>query len=209
MSDQAPHRQPAVEHGVDPAVDPPHVHVRTVAELFRKHNRALVSLLAARMHSVEEAKEVAQEAYVKLLQLDRPGTVSLLQAYLFRTACNLALDRMRQRTVRTRLLHEHAAELFEETSRPDELLEARALVDDELRLLQVSLNELPEKCRRTFLLYRLDGLDQQTLARRVGITERMVRYYVAYAMKYCRLRMGGVSAAEARNLLKRSAREAV
>jgi RNA polymerase sigma factor (sigma-70 family) len=208
MSEQAPQRQQPASPAGDSAVERPHIDVDTVAALFRKHNRSLVSLLAARLHSVEEAKEVAQEAYVKLLQLDRPGTVSLLQAYLFRTACNLALDRMRQRTARTRLLHEHAADLFESSSRPEQLLEARALVDDELRLLQTSLGELSEKCRRTFLLYRLEGLDQQTLADRVGITERMVRYYISYAMKYCRLRMSGTRPEAARDLLKRTAKGA-
>lgn len=217
MIEQAPYSAPvdgpadeaAAESGGEAAADAPHVHVRTIAELFRTCNRSLVSLLAARLRSVEEAKEVAQEAYVKLLQLDQPGTVSILQAYLFRTACNLALDRMRQRTARARLLHEHAAELFEElNSGPQELLEARALADDELRLLQASLDELPEKCRRTFLLYRLEGLDQQTLASRVGVTERMVRYYISYAMKYCRLRMGGVTPEAARERLKRTTREA-
>jgi RNA polymerase sigma-70 factor (ECF subfamily) len=185
-----------------------HVHAQTVAELFRKYNRSLVSLLAARLHSVEEAREVAQEAYVRLLQLDQPGTVSLLQAYLFRTACNLAVDRVRQRSTHARLLNEHAAEVFEDRAVPEEAIETRALAGDELRMLQTSLGELSEKCRRTFLLYRLEGLEQQDIARRVGITQRMVRYYTSYALKYCRLRMGGVPAELARDRLKRITKEA-
>ncbi len=183
-------------------------HARTVAELFRKCNRSLVSLLAARLHSVEEAKEIAQEAYVKLLQLDRPGTISILQAYLFRTACNLAVDRVRQRTTHDRLLSEHATELVDELGGPGEPLETRTLAEDQLRALQTSIDELSEKCRRTFLLYRLEGLDQQTIGRRLGITQRMVRYYTSYALKYCRLRTGGLTAEEARHRLKRQRWEA-
>src|SRR5688572_16171523 len=108
--------------GGEPVADNSHsqVHAQTVAELFRKYNRSLVSLLAARLHSVEEAREVAQEAYVKLLQLDQPGTVSLLQAYLFRTACNLAVDRVRQRSTHSRLLNEHATEVFDDSSSADD-----------------------------------------------------------------------------------------
>jgi RNA polymerase sigma-70 factor (ECF subfamily) len=184
-----------------------HAHARTVAELFRKYNRSLVSLLAARLHSVEEAREVAQEAYVKLLQLDRPGAVSLLQAYLFRTACNLAVDRVRQRSTHARLFNEHAAEIFDEVAGAQEAIETRALAGEELRMLQTSLSELSEKCRRTFLLYRLEGLEQQDIARRVGITQRMVRYYTSYALKYCRLRMGGVPAEDTRDRLKRITKE--
>ena len=40
------------------------VHAEAVAQLFREHNRSLVSYLAMRLRSLQEAKEVAQEAYV-------------------------------------------------------------------------------------------------------------------------------------------------
>jgi len=40
----------------------------TIAHLFHEHNRALVGYLRARLRSEQEAKEVAQEAYVRLLQ---------------------------------------------------------------------------------------------------------------------------------------------
>ena len=55
-----------------------------VGRLFREHNRSLVSYLAMRLRSVQEAKEVAQEAYVRVLQLQEPGAVSFLRAYLFK-----------------------------------------------------------------------------------------------------------------------------
>lgn len=70
-----------------------------VSQLFRDHNRLLVGYLTSRLRSEQEAKEVAQEAYVRLLQLQDPGTSSLLRAYLFKTATNLAIDRLRHRRV--------------------------------------------------------------------------------------------------------------
>ncbi len=39
-----------------------------VSHLFREHNRVLVGYLTGRLRSEQEAKEVAQEAYVRLLQ---------------------------------------------------------------------------------------------------------------------------------------------
>ena len=44
-----------------------------VSELFREHNRMLVGYLRSRLGSEQEAKEVAQEAYVRVLQLHEPG----------------------------------------------------------------------------------------------------------------------------------------
>jgi len=39
-----------------------------IARLFREHNRALVLYLASRFKDVQSAREVAQEAYVRLLR---------------------------------------------------------------------------------------------------------------------------------------------
>src|SRR5882757_2706582 len=71
-----------------------------LARLFEEHNASLVQLLRAKLRSDQEARDVAQEAYVRLLQLDRIGTVSYLRSYLFRTALNIATDRLRSTTVR-------------------------------------------------------------------------------------------------------------
>jgi len=44
-----------------------------VSYLFREHNRVLVGYLTARLKSEQEAKEVAQEAYVRLLHCKSPA----------------------------------------------------------------------------------------------------------------------------------------
>src|ERR1700726_5118425 len=68
-----------------------------VAErLFRDHDGALIRFLRGRVGSRNEALEVAQEAYVRLLSLDQPGAVSYLRAFLFKTAANIAIDRRRR-----------------------------------------------------------------------------------------------------------------
>lgn len=87
-------------------------HRDAVNQLFRQHNRALVSFLLARLRSEQEARDVAQEAYVRLLQLDRPGAISFLRGYLFRIAANLSIDRLRHRVIREQV----TVELFEELS---------------------------------------------------------------------------------------------
>jgi RNA polymerase sigma factor (sigma-70 family) len=164
-----------------------------VSHLFREHNRVLVRYLTARLWSEQEAKEVAQEAYLRLLQLQKPGNPALLRAYLFKTAANIAIDRLRHRTVRNRV--EKQAELFEDLSA------ARAEADDPAKQwlarertdqLLSYLRELPLKCRQVINLHRLEGMPQHEVAVRLGFSERMVRRYITYAMVYCHLRLDGV-----------------
>ena len=68
-------------------------HAQRISRLFSEHNESLIQFLATRLRSVQEAKEVAQEAYVRLLSLEDSGAVSFLRAFLFKTAANLAVDR--------------------------------------------------------------------------------------------------------------------
>ena len=170
-----------------------------VSELFREHNRVLVGYLRSRLGSLQEAKEVAQEAYVRVLQLHEPGTPGLLRAYLFKTAANLAIDRLRHRRVRQR--SEDQPELFEELNTahgelddPAEQLLAREQADRLLRILQ----ELPSKCQQVMNLHRFEGISQRDVSMRLGISERMVRRYVTYAMVYCHLRMDGMGVDQVR-----------
>jgi RNA polymerase sigma-70 factor (ECF subfamily) len=173
--------------------------VAAVSELFREHNRVLVGYLTSRLRSEQEAKEVAQEAYVRLLQLQKPATPSLLRAYLFKTAANLAIDRLRHRSVRHRA--EQRAELLEdltasrsELDDPAKQLLARERADQLLGFLQ----ELPITCQHVFNLHRLEGVPQYEVAMRLGFSARMVRRYVTYAMVYCHLRSDGMPADQVR-----------
>ena len=183
----------------DEVVAPVESAAAAVSILFREHNRMLVGYLTARLRSEQEAKEVAQEAYVRLLELQNPGTPGLLRAYLFKTATNLAIDRLRHRRIQHR--SEEQPELFEdlnatcgELNDPAQLLLAREQADRLLGYLQ----ELPIKCQHVVNLHRLEGLPQQEVAVSLGISERMVRRYVTYALDYCHLRLDGMAVDQVR-----------
>ena len=161
-----------------------------IGRLFREHNRKLVGFLVTRLRNEQEAKEVAQEAYVRLLQLEaRPGTVSYLRSYLFRVAENLATDRLRQRRVRNHIDRlDSDDDLFE-----DARAERSAIAEQELALLKRAVAELPEICREVFVLHKLADRPIEEVARLTNLKERMVRRYVRRALVYISLRREGHS----------------
>ena len=190
---------PQADQVAEPTPDSEVSRATVVERLFREHNEALIRFLRGRVGSHNEALEVAQEAYVRLLSLDQPGAVSYLRAFLFKTAANLAVDRLRHRRVRQR--SEEQPQLFEELNPtggelddPAEQLLAREQADQLLRILQ----ELPAKCQQVMNLHRFEGASQRDVSLRLGISERMVRRYVTYAMVYCRLRLDGMAVDEVR-----------
>lgn len=74
-----------------------------MAALFAAHNQALLRFLNCRLKSMQEAMEVAQEAYVRMLQLDTSDGIGYLRAYLFKIAANLAADRLKSVARRERI----------------------------------------------------------------------------------------------------------
>jgi len=175
----------------DPAANDAPDRTSLLAALFREHNRELVGFLCTRLRSEQDAREVAQEAYARLLQLDQPGAISLLRAYLFKIAGNLAIDRLRHRSTcrnaepKLALWDEHA-----ENPTPEQLASRR----QEAQLISSYLEELPERPRQAFLLYRVHDLSIDEVAARLGVTDRMVRHYIVKVMAHCRARLDGLEA---------------
>jgi RNA polymerase sigma-70 factor (ECF subfamily) len=163
-----------------------------VAQLFRSHNRNLVHFIQARLGGqVADANEVAQEAYVRLLQLEDTGAVSFLRAYLYRIAANLVIDRLSAQRRRPEESAE-TSEQVEQIADPFEV-ERTVLAADEYQQLVACLEELPPKCRKAFVMHRMRQMSTEEVAREMGISDRMVRKHVARALIYCRYRLDGDS----------------
>jgi RNA polymerase sigma-70 factor (ECF subfamily) len=164
-------------------------HAQRISRLFSEHNDSLIQFLATRLRSVQEAKEVAQEAYVRLLSLEDSGAVSFLRAFLFKTAANLAVDRIRSRNRQQHALHAGLCDESREAPTPDR----EAASAQEIEIVRRLVGELPPKCRHAFLLHRVQGVEFAEIAREMGLSERMVRHYVLRAVLYCR---AGLDAAQ-------------
>lgn len=169
-----------------------------LVQVFTHHNRELLGFLAHRLGNDAEAREVAQDAYLRLLQADKPGEVSFLRAYLFKVAANLAVDRMRRRGLARKFEPPVEAESLQDEIDPLRQLSCR----QELSTLQKSLRELPEAFRQAFVLRRVERKSASEVCEHLGIGERQLRERVKRATIYCRLRLDGFSAAVAKEQLK-------
>lgn len=177
-----PHPQQLTDTPFSEAHDGHETRAQLVERLFREHNDSLLRFLAARLGSRQEAQEIAQDAYVRLLKLDTPDAVSYLRAFLFKTASNLAVDRLRTRSYRERPATWEFFRQLPATGTPER--EVGGI--EEIRMLHRLLAELPPKCQYAFVMNRMHGLDAVTLARRMNITPTMVRRYITRALLHCR-----------------------
>ena len=113
-------------------------------------------------------------------------TLSFLRAYLFKTAANLSIDRLRHR--QTLKASQTQIELLHALRTEPDPEELTALQQEAGRAAEYLL-ELPEPCRRAFLLYRVYEYSLAEVAAEMGVSERMIRYYIVQAMDHCRVRL--------------------
>jgi RNA polymerase sigma-70 factor (ECF subfamily) len=156
-----------------------------VERLFREHNATLLRFITAKISCEQEAREIAQEAYVHLLRLNQPETVSYLRAYLFKTAANLVVDRLRQRGRRR-----NTTSVADLDFAPFELTPERQVsANQALSLINAAVGQLPPKCRQAFLLHRVYDVPIGEIANHMGIGACMVRRYVARALDHVRAQL--------------------
>jgi RNA polymerase sigma-70 factor (ECF subfamily) len=137
-----------------------------VQDLFRRHSRELKRFLRRRGASADNAADIMQETFLRLLTAAPGGPVENMQAYIFRTASNLSIDLARKE----RLLplvddaDDVLGRLADEAPSPERVLLSR----QELVLLQAAFNQVPSQPREVFLA-RLDGKTFAEIGRSLGI----------------------------------------
>lgn len=113
----------------------------------------------------------------------KPRRTKARRAYLHTVAKGLLINHWRRRDVERAYLEALAA--TPEACAPSP--EARLLIIETLVRIDHMLAALPDKVRQAFLLSQLDGLTYAVIAERLGVSERMVKKYMARAMFECLL----------------------
>ncbi|WP_420965295.1 RNA polymerase sigma factor [Bradyrhizobium sp. B120] len=142
--------------------------------------------LARRLGSAELAGEALQDAWLRIARVDSVGVVRDPGSYIFGVAMNAARDRQRNTDSRTLSAAEvdGLLEIADGAPDPEQVTRARS----DLRGLEAILHELPPRRRAILLAARLDQMPRQEIARRFGISLRLVELELQRAQEYCLMR---------------------
>jgi RNA polymerase sigma-70 factor (ECF subfamily) len=153
------------------------------------HERALRGYLSRFFKNGADIDDVVQETYARLLGLSEAASLAVRNwhAFLFTSARNVALDRIRKsRVVSLDAMAEiESLNVLDQQPPADDALNAR----QELALLAEAIAGLPDRCREVLTLRKLYGLPQRAIAQRLGISESTVEKHVAYGVRLCADRM--------------------
>lgn len=155
---------------------------RDLATLYADHHGWLQSWLRRRLGNAFDAADLANDAFVRLLTKPRHfDSFDGARAYLSTMARGLCVDLWRRREVEQAWLDALAA-------RPEAMepsAEHRVAVLQALYEIDAMLARLPAKAAQAFVMAMALEMTDQEVARELGVSDRMVRKYLAQAMLHC------------------------
>lgn len=163
-------------------------------ELNARFRLPLIAFFTRRVGNRSEAEDLTQETFLRLIGSREFDRTDQANAFVFRVASNLLTDHNR-RTARVgkrkfvpldkALFAELAAGIVEDRG-PERVLLAKEGVAEVI----TCLNELDERVRNVFILFRLEGMKHKDIAALYGISVSTVEKHIMKAGLHLTTRLG-------------------
>lgn len=128
-----------------------------------------------------DIEDVIQEVYTRMLSVPSLETIRHPKQYAVRTAKAIVIDHVRHSRVVSIVSagRSESIDVPEREANAEQRLEFQA----EVAAVEEALAGLPEKCRTTLLLRRVEGLSQREVAQRLGVSEKMIEHHMTDAIR--------------------------
>jgi RNA polymerase sigma factor (sigma-70 family) len=164
-------------------------HRQRVRQLFEEHTGSLRRFFRRKAADASDALDLAQEVYVRMLQAGDAREIRDVQAYLFTIARHLATEhthlkrRGASRTV-------SAADPLVQAQIEERLVTFPTVESDIhreqlLQRLQGVMHKLPVRSQQVVRMVYFEGLSQQKIGQRLGLSKTMIRLIHEEALEFC------------------------
>lgn len=153
--------------------------------LFIEHRTQLRRAAFKILGDWDRADDVIHDAYLKIRGCpDNKSEVKQPVAYLFQMVRNMAIDQYRRSMFELGLFDSEEEGLLvpDKLRTPDIYL----MHSQSLDLIMAALSALPERTRKVFELYRLEGYTQRMIAEELQISVSLVNILIHTALHHCK-----------------------
>lgn len=170
----------------DPHSNPPDPSGADLAHLDQRYRHALMAFFVRRVRNRAEAEDLTQEVFARLA-IGAPSEFENADSYVFQTAANLLRDRGRREKVRADYRAQVRNDEFASADPlgPDRIVGGRQTLTQVLEALQ----QLPERTRAIFILYRLEKLKKPEIAGMFGMSVSGVDKHLLKVLSHLHLRL--------------------
>mgnify|MGYP001572456730 CR=1 FL=1 len=155
--------------------------------LYARLEKPMFNVVYRWLWNRADAQEVVQDAFVRVWRRREDVRLETVEALLYRTALNLASNRLRAKRLRRWLSLEAVFERGELTGEPTADPEERSRE----ALVRSAVEALPERLRRVVMLCELAELPHEQVAATLGIPVGTVGSRRHKALALLRERLGG------------------
>jgi RNA polymerase sigma-70 factor (ECF subfamily) len=129
------------------------------------------------------AEDIVQDLFVTLWLKSKTIQINTsLKNYLFTAVKNRSLDHLKKEKTK-----EKGKQYISYTKKPAENLSVYWFAESELKeLIDKCLESLPPRCREIIVMSRFEGLKNQEIADKLGISKRTVELQISNALKQLR-----------------------
>lgn len=155
--------------------------VKTFENVFYEHSRELYFTAMGLCGDPAMAKDALQDSFVYLWEHRgglKPG--NSLAAYLRTIVRNNVLMQLRRQSLHTR----HAPTIARENA--DSHADGDADLSRKVALVRHVIDNLPEECRRTFIMSVIEGMSYNDTAQKLGVSVNTVKSQVKIGYKKIR-----------------------
>lgn len=163
-------------------------------QLDARYRAALMSYFLRRVRDRAEAEDLTQEVFLRIVR--RPAEeLENAEVFLFTIAGNLLRDRARRAQTRRACDHRSLDDPADDLTRSPSLVEARApervlMSQEALGEVLRALDELGERTRDIFILYKLEKMKHREIGALYGLSASAVEKYVRKATAHLAKRFG-------------------
>lgn len=161
---------------------------------FQQYYRPLCLYALHYLHDLDEAEDVVQDCFVRLLEAEKRDANSSvsslsmsnpqnLKSFLYASVRNACIDKLRRKNP-----------IVQDISPSDlsGVISDEQAVDSASREAELwtAIEQLPERCREIFLMSKRDGMTYREIAEELCLSEKTVEHQISKALKTLRGKKG-------------------
>ncbi|THV59477.1 RNA polymerase sigma-70 factor [Flagellimonas alvinocaridis] len=154
--------------------------------LFGIYHRELCNYMTVVSGSTRVAEDIAQQTFIRLWDNRERLVVqeNKLKHYIFKIAYHLFIDSKRKKKKEFELLESLKQEAYLEVADAD-----ASLFEERLKRVETEIENLPEQCKRVFIMSKKEGLKYQEISERLHISIKTVEVHIGKALKRLRAQL--------------------
>jgi RNA polymerase sigma-70 factor (ECF subfamily) len=156
-----------------------------IINYYTLHRGEIIDFIAVRISDADEAQDMVQDIFLRLLRGHRLITPQTLPCLIYTMARHAVVDYHRRRHAYE--AYEHSIKRMDSTQEIESVISAQQLMER----LERSLARLPEACAKIYRLHIYDGLKVSDIAKELSLPYKQVENRLGQARKYVRQRLHG------------------